>query len=56
MSGLDFGIELHAISQCEFVGQELGVSQSLWLWSEVFRPVPFVEDFLGECEVVGVAF
>lgn len=53
--GGHFSMELNVGSKIELVAQEVDIGEDLRLACEVFRPVPFVENLLRECELVGVA-
>ena len=56
MRGFDLRIKLHVSPEIELLGDELCIAQSLGLRGEVFCPVPFIQEFLGEGEVICVAF
>ena len=56
MGGFDPGIELHILAQVKLFCDELCVLQRFVPRREVLRPIPFVQDLLGECEMICVAF
>ena len=48
--------ELDVAAEVEFVGDVVEVAEGFGLGGEVFVPVPLVEQFLGEGELVGAGF
>jgi len=51
----DLRLKLNVSSKIELVGKEVDVGKDLRLAGEVLRPVPLVEYFLAEAELVRVA-